>query len=50
MATWRELPKPPTFRGTEEEKWRMLRSYLLKLVEALENYINSREGEKDGNV
>lgn len=52
MATYHELPRPPAFRGTEQEKWKQLRDYLLKVTEQLQNIINtmSEEGEKkDGN-
>lgn len=48
MATYHEVPKPPQFRGREEERWRQLHTYLYKLAEHLEHIINNltKEGEK----
>lgn len=48
MATYHEIPRPPRFRGTEQEKWRQLEGYLTRLVELLESIINNmtKEGEK----
>lgn len=48
MATYHEIPRPPRFRGTEQEKWRQLEGYLTRMAELLENIINhmTQEGVK----
>lgn len=47
---YREISKPPAFRGTEEERWEQLRRYLWKLAEQLEQTINSiaEEAKRNG--
>lgn len=47
MATYHEIPKPPRFHGSEEEKWRQLHAYLIKVSEHLENIINNMTKEAD---
>lgn len=41
MATYHEIPRPPRFRGTDQEKWRQLEGYLTRLAELLETIINN---------
>lgn len=52
MSKYHEIPKPPVFRGTEEERWRELRNYLWRVAEQIEHIINNqeKEGEKSGNI
>ena len=45
MATYREVPRPPVFRGTEEERWRQMHTYLYKLSEHLEHVLNNMTKE-----
>lgn len=48
MATYHEAPKPPRFRGSEEERWQQVHTYLYKLAEHVEHVANNmqKEGEK----
>ena len=49
MARYHEIPKPPVFRGTEEEKWRQLRDYLRMVADQLEHVINDMSKEEKPN-